>query len=82
MGGRDSIRRAKLISEPWASVDALANHLGGANACIYRWIENRWLPEGTMGRLCKVKLTEPDRWVCGVAADEPESRKDKWNRSR
>lgn len=59
-------------SEPWASVEHVATHLGVARDSVYRWIEARGLPAHKIGRLWKFKLSEVDQWVLagGVLADE------------
>ncbi len=63
------------MTEPWASVDEVAKHLGVAKDSIYRWIENRGLPAHKIGRLWKFKLSEVDEWVrrqdSSVSDDEP-----------
>ncbi len=51
------------MTEPWASVDEVAKHLGVAKDSIYRWIESRGLPANKIGRLWKFKLSEVDDWV-------------------
>lgn len=51
------------MTEPWVSVEDVANHLGVAKDSIYRWIENKGLPAHKIGRLWKFKLTEVDDWV-------------------
>jgi excisionase family DNA binding protein len=51
------------MTEPWASVDEVAKHLGVAKDSIYRWIERRGLPAHKIGRLWKFKLSEVDEWV-------------------
>jgi len=51
------------MTEPWASVDEVAKHLGVAKDSIYSWIENRGLPAHKIGRLWKFKLSEVDDWV-------------------
>ncbi len=66
------------MTEPWASVDEVANHLGVAKDSVYRWIENKGLPAHKMGRLWKFKLTEVDDWVRAGGADahdEPKRKK-------
>jgi excisionase family DNA binding protein len=66
------------ISEPWVSVDDVAQHLGVARDSVYRWIESKQLPGHRIGRLWKFRLSEIDRWVESSAAkpdleDEPEA---------
>jgi excisionase family DNA binding protein len=51
------------MTEPWASVDDVAKHLGVVKDSIYRWIEHRGLPAHKIGRLWKFKLSEVDAWV-------------------
>jgi excisionase family DNA binding protein len=61
-------------SEPWASVDGVARHLGVRKETVYRWIERRGLPAHKIGRLWKCKLSDVDAWVrSGGAADEGDS---------
>ena len=52
-----------MTSEPWVSVEDVANHLGVAKDSVYRWIETRSLPAHKIGRLWKFKLSEVDEWV-------------------
>lgn len=56
------------MTEPWASVDEVAKHLGVAKDSVYRWIERRGLPAHKIGRLWKFKLSEVDEWVRGQDA--------------
>lgn len=58
------------MTEPWASVDDVAKHLGVAKDSIYRWIESKALPAHKIGRLWKFKLTEVDAWVRAGGADD------------
>ncbi|MEK7689663.1 MAG: helix-turn-helix domain-containing protein [Bdellovibrionota bacterium] len=51
------------MTEPWASVEDVAQHLGVVKDSIYRWIENRGMPAHKIGRLWKFKLSEVDEWV-------------------
>ncbi|MCY1009523.1 response regulator [Nannocystis pusilla] len=50
-------------SEPWASIDEVAAHLGVRKDSIYRWIERRGLPAQKIGKLWKLKLSEVDKWM-------------------
>jgi excisionase family DNA binding protein len=67
------------MSEPWASVEDAARHLGVAKDTVYRWIETRAMPAHRVGRLWKFKLSEVDEWVrAGNAASkdgEPEAKR-------
>jgi excisionase family DNA binding protein len=51
------------MTEPWASVEDVAKHLGVVKDSVYRWIEHRRLPAHKIGRLWKFKLSEVDKWV-------------------
>jgi excisionase family DNA binding protein len=58
-----------MTTEPWASVEEVAKHLGVAKDSVYRWIESRRLPALKVGRLWKFKLSEVDEWVRAGGAD-------------
>jgi len=58
------------MTEPWASVDDVAKHLGVVKDSIYRWIESRGLPAHKIGRLWKFKLSEVDAWVRAGGSNE------------
>jgi excisionase family DNA binding protein len=58
-----------MTTEPWASVEDVAKHLGVAKDSVYRWIETRSLPAHKIGRLWKFKLTEVDEWVRAGGAE-------------
>ncbi len=60
------------MTEPWVSVENIANHLGVAKDSIYRWIENKDLPAHKIGRLWKFKVSEVDEWVRagGTSSDQ------------
>jgi len=62
-----------MTTEPWASVDDVARHLGVAKDSVYRWIESRSLPAHKIGRLWKFKLSAVDEWVRAGGADADES---------
>jgi len=64
------------MTEPWASVDDVAAHLGVAKDSVYRWIDAKGLPAHKIGKLWKFKLSEVDAWVRGGGAldqEEPET---------
>lgn len=58
-----------MRTEPWASVDGVAKHLGVAKDSVYRWIDARSLPAHKIGRLWKFKLSEIDDWVRSGGAE-------------
>lgn len=59
-----------MNTEPWLSVDQMAEHLGVRRDSIYRWIERKGLPAHRVGRLWKFKASEVDDWVRAGDADE------------
>ena len=63
------------MTEPWASVEDVAQHLGVAKDSIYRWIDHRGLPAHKIGRLWKFKLSEVDVWVRAGGVDSPDAEK-------
>ena len=58
------------MTEPWVSVEQIAEHLGVKRDSIYRWIDRKHLPAHRVGRLWKFKVTEVDDWVRAGGADE------------
>ena len=56
------------MTEPWVSVDVLAQHLGVTKDSVYRWIDRKGLPAKKVGKLWKFKLSEVDEWVRTGAA--------------
>ena len=64
------------MSEPWVSVEQIAEHLGVTRDSIYRWIESKGLPAHRIGRLWKFKISEVDDWVrVGGAGEKKRSTK-------
>lgn len=61
------------MTEPWLSVEQIAEHLGVTRDSIYRWIERKGLPAHRVGRLWKFKASEVDEWVRAGGSDEVES---------
>jgi excisionase family DNA binding protein len=58
------------MTEPWVSVERIAEHLGVTRDSIYRWIARKGLPAHRVGRLWKFKATEVDEWVRAGGSDE------------
>lgn len=58
------------VTEPWVSVEQVAEHLGVTRDSIYRWIDRKHLPAHRVGRLWKFKLSEVDEWVRAGGADD------------
>ncbi len=70
-----TLQGTTAMTEPWASVEDVAKHLGVVKDSIYRWIEHRGLPAHKIGRLWKFKLTEVDVWVRAGGAEGDDSPK-------
>ena len=58
------------MTEPWVSVEHIAEHLGVTRDSIYRWIDRKGLPAHRVGRLWKFQQSEVDAWVRAGGADE------------
>ena len=65
-----------LITEPWATAEQVAQHLGVAKDTVYRWRERRGMPAHRIGRLWKFKLSEVDDWVRAGGADDSANQHD------
>jgi excisionase family DNA binding protein len=62
-------------SEPWVSLDEIAQHLGVSQDTVHRWIRNRKMPAHQVGRLWKFKVSEVDHWVRqGKTAEDTKKR--------
>ena len=59
-----------VMTEPWVSVEQIAEHLGVTRDSIYRWIDRKALPAHRVGRLWKFKVSEVDGWVRAGGANE------------
>jgi excisionase family DNA binding protein len=59
-----------MRSEPWVSLEEIAEHLGVSRDTIYRWIDDRGLPAHKVGRLWKFKVSQVDEWVQAGQANE------------
>lgn len=63
------------MTEPWVSVERIAEHLGVRRDSIYRWIDAKGLPAHRIGRLWKFKVSEVDGWVRSGGARDEDTRK-------
>jgi excisionase family DNA binding protein len=62
-----------MPTEPWVSVENVANHLGITKDSVYRWIDRRGLPAHKIGRLWKFQLSDVDAWVKAGGTESPGS---------
>lgn len=62
------------MSEPWLSVEDIAEHLGVSKDTVYTWVANRGMPAHKVGRLWKFQASEIDDWIRsgGAAVQENE----------
>jgi excisionase family DNA binding protein len=61
------------MTEPWLSVEAIAEHLGVSKETIYKWLERKKIPAHRVGKLWKFQASEIDDWVrTGGAVDSGE----------
>ena len=65
------------MTEPWVSVEQIAEHLGVRRDSIYRWIDAKGLPAHRIGRMWKFKVSEVDDWVRRGEAREDSAGKGK-----
>jgi len=70
------------VTEPWVSVEQIAEHLGVTRDSIYRWIDRKSLPAHRLGRLWKFQVSEVDEWVRAGGADEGAAQYEKSATSR
>lgn len=50
-------------TEPWLSLEQIAQHVGVSTDTIHRWIRKRDMPAFKVGRLWKFKASKVDEWV-------------------
>ncbi len=50
-------------SEPWVTIEVVAEHLAVSKDTVRRWIDKRGLPAHRAGRFWRLKLSEVDHWV-------------------
>jgi len=60
-----------MPTEPWVSVEDVANHLGITRESVYRWIDRKGLPAHKVGRLWKFHLSDVDAWVKAGGTESP-----------
>ena len=51
------------MSEPWASAEEIAAHLGVTKDTVYTWVADKAMPAHKVGRLWKFQASEVDEWV-------------------
>ena len=61
------------MSEPWLSLEEIAQHLGVSQDTVHRWIRTREMPAHKVGRLWKFQVSEVNDWVRVGKAGEPDT---------
>src|SRR5580704_5648706 len=62
-------------TEPWLSLEQIAQHVGVSTDTIHRWIRKRDMPAFKVGRLWKFKASKVDEWV-QAGTSKPNSEED------
>lgn len=57
-----------MITEPWVSLEEIAEHLKVSTDTIHRWIRARKIPVHRVGRFWRFRVSEVDAWVLGGKA--------------
>lgn len=52
-----------MATEPWVSLEDIAEHLKVSTDTIHRWIRARKIPVHRIGRFWRFKVSEVDEWV-------------------
>ena len=63
MRSNSEIGRLRSGQSRWVSVIDIAEHLGVKQDTIYKWLQRKQMPAHKVGRLCKFRLNEVDKWV-------------------
>ena len=62
-----------MITEPWVSLEEIAEHLKVSTDTIHRWIRAQKIPVHRVGRFWRFQVSEIDEWVRdGKAAGKPQ----------
>jgi excisionase family DNA binding protein len=62
-----------MQSEPWVSLEEIAQHLAVSQDTVHRWIRRRGLPAHQVGRIWRFKVSQVDEWVqAGSAGKDAE----------
>jgi len=62
-----------MQSEPWISLEEIAQHLAVSQDTVHRWIRRRGLPAHQVGRIWRFKVSQVDEWVqAGRAGEDAE----------
>lgn len=56
-------KQKEIDSDPWLSVDEVAQHLKISKPTIFRWLEKGKIPAHKVGKQWRFKLSEVDNWV-------------------
>lgn len=59
-----------MTTEPWATLQEVAEHLKVSEDTVHRWISSRAMPAHRIGRVWRFKLSQVDSWVESGQANE------------
>lgn len=63
-----------MTTEPWVSLEEIAEHLKVSTDTIHRWIKAKKIPAHRAGRQWRFQVSEVDEWVrAGKVARESEA---------
>ena len=62
--------RGALTTEPWTTLQEVAEHLKVSEDTVHRWIATRAMPAHRIGRVWRFKLSQVDAWVESGQANE------------
>ncbi|TQE99805.1 MAG: helix-turn-helix domain-containing protein [Spiribacter salinus] len=65
-----NVGRSALTTEPWATLQEVAEHLKVSEDTVHRWISSRAMPAHRIGRVWRFKLSQIDAWVESGQANE------------
>ena len=51
------------MTEPWVSLEEIAEHLKVSTDTIHRWIRAKKIPAHRVGRMWRFQMSEVDAWV-------------------
>jgi excisionase family DNA binding protein len=63
-----------LTTEPWVTLQQVAEHLQVSEDTIHRWMQLKGMPAHRAGRYWRFKLSQVDAWIeSGDAAEQKSS---------
>jgi excisionase family DNA binding protein len=69
-------RSTAVTTEPWATLQEVADHLKVSEDTVHRWIATRAMPSHRIGRVWRFKRSDVDEWVRSGSASDSKDRAD------